>query len=297
MRCKSVVTGGAGFVGSHIVDELLADGQDVHVVDNLATGKRENVNAHAALHEVDIRDYDALLSVMEGATYVFHEAALARVQLSIENPALTHEVNITGTLCVLRAAADRQVKRLIYAASSSAYGNQKTLPLDESMPANPLSPYGLQKHVGELYCRLFSTVYNLQTVCLRYFNVYGPRFDPSGPYALVIGKFLRQRSLGEPLTITGDGEQTRDFTHVSDVARANLLAMTSEKVGHGEVLNIGAGRNCSINHLAEIIGGPTVHVPPRLEPRHTRADNRRARELLGWVPTVALADGVMALKS
>jgi len=184
----------------------------------------------------------------------------------------------------------------VYAASSSAYGDQVALPLSEDLPAQPKSPYGLQKYIGELSCRLWSDVYGLSTVSLRYFNVYGPKFDPEGAYALVIGKFLKQKKEGTPLTITGDGTQTRDFTHVSDIVRANLLAAESPKVGKGEVINIGAGRNLSVNDLAVMIGGPSVHVESRLEPHDTRADNALAKELLGWEPEITLEDGIMALK-
>ena len=188
------------------------------------------------------------------------------------------------------------MKRVVYAASSSAYGDQATLPLSEDLPAQPKSPYGLQKYIGELSCRLWSDVYGLSTVSLRYFNVYGPKFDPDGAYALVIGKFLKQKKEGTPLTITGDGTQTRDYTHVHDVVRANLLAAESPNVGKGEVVNIGAGRNVSVNDLAALIGGPSVHIAARLEPHDTLADNRKAKELLGWEPRVRLEDGIMALK-
>lgn len=295
---KAVVTGGAGFVGSHIVDALVARGDEVHVVDDYSGGKRDDrVNPKAVYHEVDIRDYEKLAPVVKGAQYVFHEAALPRVQFSIENPELTSSVNILGTITVLRAAHEGGVKRVVYAASSSAYGDQDTLPLDESMTAMPKSPYGLQKYVGELSARLWSEVYGLETVSLRYFNVYGPKFDPEGVYALVIGRFLKQRAAGEPLTITGDGTQTRDFTHVRDVVRANLLAAGSGKVGRGEVINIGAGRNVSVNEIAALIGGSTVHVEPRLEPHDTLADNRRAKELLGWEPSISLGEGIGELKA
>ena len=294
---KAVVTGGAGFIGSHITDALIERGFDVHVVDNYAGGKRaDRMNPKAAYHEVDVRDYDKLAPIVKGAVYVFHEAALPRVQFSIEQPELTFSVNVGGTVSVLRAAHEGGVGRLVYAASSSTYGNQTTLPLSEELPAQPKSPYGLQKYVGELSCRLWTEVYGLPTVSLRYFNVYGPKFDPNGAYALVIGKFLKQKKEDTPLTITGDGTQTRDFTHVSDVVRANLLAAESPKVGKGEVLNIGAGRNLSVNDLAAMIGGPSVHVEPRLEPHDTLADNRKARELLGWEPRVRLEDGIMMLK-
>ncbi|MDO8481490.1 MAG: NAD-dependent epimerase/dehydratase family protein [bacterium] len=294
---KAVVTGGAGFIGSHLVSELIVRGLDVHVVDNYAGGKREDrINPKATYHNVDIRDYEKLAPIIQGALYVFHEAALPRVQFSIEHPQETFSVNVDGTVSVLRAAHEGGVKRLIYAASSSAYGDQEKMPLSEDFPAQPKSPYGLQKYIGELSCRLWSEVYGLSTVSLRYFNVYGPNFDPNGPYALVIGKFLSQKSAGQPLTITGDGTHTRDFTHVRDIVRANLLAMESSSVGHGEVINIGAGRNVSVNEIAKMISGPSIHIDPRLEPAHTLADTTRAKELLGWKPTVKLEDGISELK-
>ena len=201
-----------------------------------------------------------------------------------------------GTLNVLVAAKEGGVKRVVYSASSSAYGDQKEMPLREDMPAHPKSPYGLQKYIGELYCKLWSEVYALETVSLRYFNVYGPRIDPSGAYPLAIGQFLKQRSEGKPITITGDGKQTRDFTHVRDVVRANLLAAESSKVGKGEVINIGAGKNFSINKVAEMIGGEVVHIAPRLEPHDTLADNSLAKNLLGWTPAVSLEEGIAELK-
>lgn len=294
---KIVVTGGAGFIGSHLVKAHLEKGYDVHVVDNYAGGKRaDRIHEGATYHEVDIRDYALLAPVVSGAKYLFHEAALPRVQFSIENPELTFSVNAAGFITVLRAAHEGGVARVVYAASSSAYGDQPVLPLAEDMPAMPKSPYGLQKYIGELSARLWSEVYQLSTVSLRYFNVYGPGFDPEGAYALVIGKFLKQRMAGEPMTITGDGTQTRDFTHVSDIVRANMLAAESPKVGKGETINIGAGRNVSVNDLAAMIGGPVTHVAPRLEPHDTRADNRKAKELLGWEPSVALEDGIAELK-
>ena len=294
---KVVVTGGAGFIGSHIVDALVEPGDEVHVIDNYAGGKRKDrLNEKATYHEVDIRNYDQVAPIIAGATYVFHEAALPRVQFSIENPQLTYEVNVMGTVSVLRAAKEAGVKRLIYAASSSAYGDQAKLPLSENLPAQPKSPYGLQKYIGELSCRLWSEVYRLPTVSLRYFNVYGPRFDPNGAYALVIGRFVDQRSKDQPLTIAGDGTHTRDYTHIRDIVRANLLASESPKVGSGEVINIGAGRNVSVNDLAAMIGGPTTNIEERLEPRDTLADNRKAKELLGWEPTVKLEEGIAELK-
>ena len=293
---KVVVVGGAGFIGSHLTDALVAKGYDVHVLDNLSGGKKEMINPKATFHEKDIRNLEDIKPVIAGATYVFHLAALPRVQFSIEYPKETHEVNITGTLNVLMAAQEAKVKKLVYSASSSAYGDPEKLPTAEDAQVNPKSPYGLHKYVGEMYAKVWSSVYGLPTVSLRYFNVYGPRFNPDGAYALVIGKFLKQRKEGQSMTITGDGEQTRDFTNVKDVVRANILAAENEKVGMGEVINIGAGRNFSINKVAELIGGPVDHVPARLEPSNTLADNTKAKNLLGWVPEVTLEQGITELK-
>ena len=293
---KAVVVGGAGFIGSNLTEELLKRGYSVHVVDDFAGGKKENLNEKAVLHNGSIADLSLLKEAFKDATYVFHLAALPRVQYSIEHPKETNEVNVEGTLNVLIAAHESGVKKVVYSASSSAYGDQSKMPLVESMPASPKSPYGLQKYVGELYCKLWSEIYGLPTVCLRYFNVYGPRLDPNGAYALVIGKFLKQRQEGKPIMITGDGEQTRDFTNVRDVARANILAAESANVGKGEVMNIGAGRNFTINKLAELIGGPVEHVAPRLEPHDTLADNSLAKKLIGWEPEIQLEEGIAELK-
>ncbi|MHB8651672.1 MAG: NAD-dependent epimerase/dehydratase family protein [Minisyncoccota bacterium] len=292
---KAVAVGGAGFIGSHITDALVEGGFDVHVIDNLSAGKREHVHTAATLHVVDIRDFEGIKDIIVGAHAVFHLAALPRVQFSIENPIETNEVNVSGLLNVLVAASQGGVRRVIYSASSSAYGNQEKLPLTEDMSAHPLSPYGLQKYIGELYSKLFSEVYALETVSLRYFNVYGRRDNPMGSYVLVIPKFLNQRSEGKSMTITGDGTQTRDFTHVRDVVRANLLAMESKHVGRGEVMNIGAGHDYSINDIAKIIGGPIEYIAPRIEPKYTRADFSRAKELLGWEPQVTLEEGIKEL--
>lgn len=294
---KAVVTGGAGFIGGHLAAALLAEGYAVTVVDNLSGGKRERVPKEAVFVELDVTDTAALTQVMAGATFVFHLAALPRVQYSIEYPVETDRVNVGGTVSVLKAAQDAGVKRVVYSASSSAYGDQAVMPLTEDLPASPKSPYGLQKYIGELYCRLWNEVHGLQTVSLRYFNVYGPGASAEGAYALVIAKFLKQRVQGMPMTITGDGTQTRDFTHVRDVVRANILAAQSPKVGNGEVINIGAGQNASVSRVAELIGGPVEHIPARLEPHDTLADHARAKELLGWEPSVSLAEGIAELKS
>ena len=279
---KAIVTGGEGFIGTHLVRTLNEQGIEAKSYD-LKSG-------------LDILDTVKLTEFLRGADYVFHTAALPRVPYSIEHPQETNRTNIEGTLSVLVAARDAGVSRVVYSASSSAYGDQATLPLVEAMQPLPKSPYGLQKYVGELYCKVFSEVYGLETVSLRYFNVYGPGADPNGAYALVVSKFIKQRQDGGPMTITGDGSVTRDYTHVRDVVRANILAAQSEKVGKGEVINIGAGNNVSVNKIAELIGGPTTHIPPRLEPHDTLADNSRARELLGWQPTVTIEEGIAELK-
>ncbi|HEY4520127.1 MAG TPA: NAD-dependent epimerase/dehydratase family protein [Candidatus Paceibacterota bacterium] len=296
-HAKAVVTGGAGFIGSHIVDALVSRGFEVHVVDNYAGGKRKDrINEGAIYHDMDVRDDGALLSVMRGASYVFHEAALPRVQYSVEHPTETFSVNVGGTVSALNAAHKAGVERFVYAASSSVYGDHDVPLLHEDLPARPQSPYGLQKYKGELACRMWHEVYGLPTVSLRYFNVYGPRLDPNGAYALVIGKFLKQRAAGKPLTIWGKGTHTRDFTHVRDIVTANMLAMDSKKVGSGEVINIGAGRDISVKELASMIGGAVVHEKERREPAFTKADIRLAKKLLGWVPSVSFEDGIKELK-
>lgn len=293
---KVIVTGGAGFIGSHLVDALFLLKYDVHIVDTFVNGSKDYLNSKAKYHNVDIRDLESLNKIFSGAELVFHLAALPRVQYSIQNPILTNDVNVNGTLNVLIAARDAKVKKVIYSASSSAYGNQEKMPLNELMNPDPISPYALQKRIGEELCSMFSKVYSLSCVSLRYFNVYGPRMDPGGSYPLAIGNFLKQRSKGEEMTITGDGEQTRDFTHVRDVVRANLLAAKSDKVGKGEVINIGAGRNVSMNYIASLISGSIKYIPARLEPRNTLADNSLAERLLGWKPQVELENGIEELK-
>jgi UDP-glucose 4-epimerase len=297
MKKIAIVTGGAGFIGSNISADLNQRGYDVKVVDNLSTGKRERIPPGVSFYVLDILDTKALALLFRGADVVFHQAALPRVPFSIEHPQEAHQANIDGTLSVLLAAREAHVRRVVYAASGSAYGNQSTLPYQEDMTPNPVHPYGLQKYVGELYMKIFAEVYKIETVSLRYFNVYGPGMDPSGSYGLAIAKFLEQRKAKKPLTIVGDGTQTRDFTHVKDVVRANILAAESARVGKGEVINIGTGRNVSVNHLADLIGGAErVWLAPRIEGHDSRADNTRAKELLGWEPRISLEDGIAELK-
>lgn len=293
---KVIVTGGAGFIGSNAVDALLEKGHEVHVIDNLSGGKQENINPKAVFHKADICNLEEIRPLFVGVDYVFHFAAMPRVQYSIEHPLETNTVNMGGTQNVLIAAHEAGVKKLVYSASSSAYGEQDTMPLVETMLPKPVSPYGLQKYVGEHMCRIWSRVYGLPTVCLRYFNVYGPRQSEEGAYALVIARFLKQKREGQKMTITGDGLQTRDFTHVRDVVRANILAMESDKVGNGEVINIGAGNNKSVLEIAKLIGGEYEFVPARIEPRNTLADNALARELLGWIPQENFEKAVEELK-
>ncbi|MCC6323938.1 NAD-dependent epimerase/dehydratase family protein, partial [Candidatus Nomurabacteria bacterium] len=211
-------------------------------------------------------------------------------------PIETHEINVNGLLNVLEACRVNKVKRLVFAASSASYGNQETLPLTESMNAMPLSPYGTHKYIGEVYCALYSRVYNLETVSLRYFNVYGPRQLSTGAYASVIAKFLDLKKSNMPMTITGDGEQTRSFVHVHDVVTANILAMKSENVGKGEVINIGTNEMYSVNQIAKLLGGEFVYIDPRIEPRATSADIAKAKELLNWQPSIKFEDALIELK-
>jgi UDP-N-acetylglucosamine/UDP-N-acetyl-alpha-D-glucosaminouronate 4-epimerase len=287
-----LVTGGAGFIGSHLVDALLARGLAVRVIDNFATGRRANLNPAADLVEADIRDQHAIRPAFGGVQCVFHTAALPRIPLSIAQPVETHMTNVVGTLNVLMAARDAGVRRVIYSGSSSVYGDQPRLPLIETMTPNPLNPYALQKHVGEQYARMFHRLFGMETLVLRYFNVYGLRMASEGAYVTVIAAFLDARKAGHPLEIHGDGQQTRDFTHVSDVVRANLSAMESA-AGDGRPLNIGRGFNVSVNRIAQLIGGPVVHGEPRTgDMRHTLADTTEAERVLGWQPLISVEQGV-----
>lgn len=293
---KTIVTGGAGFIGSHIVDSLVDLGHDVHIIDNMSSGTEINVNPKAVLHKLDIRNFEEIKDLFIGATYVFHEAALPQVQFSIENPIETHEVNVTGTLNVLEASRQALVKRVIFASSSAIYGDQETLPYIESMPALPLSPYGAHKYIGEVYCKLYSKIYNLESVCLRYFNVYGPRQSVDGAYPSVIAKFIDMYKKGDKLTITGNGEQTRSFVHVSDIVNANILAMQSENIGCGEIINIGTNENYSINRIADLIGGEIDYIAKRIEPFTTSADINKAKQKIGWEPKINIENGIKELK-
>jgi UDP-glucose 4-epimerase len=292
-----LITGGAGFIGTNLAEQLLADGKRVIVVDNLVGGNAERLPGEVEFHKIDICDHEALVSLMGGVHVVVHLAALPRVQFSIEHPFEAQHANVDGTLSVLEAARKNGVKRVVYAASSSAYGDQDIMPLREDMPPMPKSPYGLHKCYGEVLMKLWHDIHGLETVSLRFFNVYGPKhFDPNGAYALVIGKFIKQRTEGHPMTITGDGEQTRDFTHVVDIVDGIRRASEGVSVGGGEVINLGAGRNVTINRIAELIGGPVEYIAPRIEPKHTRADNTKAKDLLGWEPHISIEDGIREIK-
>jgi UDP-glucose 4-epimerase len=296
MAYTYLITGGAGFVGTNLTERLLQDGHHVIIVDDLSGGKADRLPWQVRFHRLDICETEKLKEVMRGVDIVVHLAALPRVQYSIEYPFETQRVNVGGTLSVLEAARAVGVKRVVYAASSSAYGDQEVMPLTETLTPMPKSPYGLQKYTGEIMMKLWHDIHKLETVSLRFFNVYGPHLDPNGAYALVIGKFLKQRVEGLSMTITGDGEQTRDFTHVSDTVDAIVRASQSDRVGHGEVMNVGAGRNVSVNEIARLIGGPVEHIAPRIEPTHTRADNTYIRLTLGWQPTVSIEAGIAQLK-
>lgn len=290
-----LVTGGGGFVGSHLVNALLDRGLRVRVIDNFATGKPGKVNPGAELIRADIRELDAIRPAFKDVDCVYHVAALPRVPLSIERPIETHMVNVVGTLNVLVAARDAGVRRVVYSGSSSAYGDQPNLPLREDMTPNPMNPYALQKLTGEQYTRLFHRLFSLETLTLRYFNVFGPGMAREGAYVTVISVFLRARREGLPLTICGDGEQSRDFTHVRDVVRANVLALDCP-AADGRAINIGNGRNITINRVAQLIGGPLANIPPRPgDARHTLADNSEAVRTLGWRPEVVFEDGLAEL--
>ncbi len=291
---KIIVTGGAGFIGSNLVDKLIEKGHDVFVIDNLSTGRKENLNSKCTLIEADLTtvETDVLDSVMSNAHYVFHVAAKARVQPSIADPVGFNDHNVTATLKILESAKkSKTVKRVIFSSSSSVYGDNNTLPFEETMLPRPISPYALQKLIGEQYCQLYSRVYGLDTVCLRYFNVYGNRQPVQGAYCTILGIFTRQHLAGEQLTITNDGEQKRDFTHVSDVVDANIRAMESNPniPFNGQCFNVGFGKSISINEIASYFGGEKKYIGNVLEPKETLADNYRARIHLGWKPKVAIS--------
>jgi UDP-glucose 4-epimerase len=298
---KALVTGGAGFIGGHLVARLASDGWQVRVLDDFSTGKKANLMGcldDIDLVRGDVRDPEVVRRAVEGSEVVFHQAAVPSVPRSVEDPWLTHSVNVDGTVQVLEAARHAGVRRVVYAASSSAYGDTAELPKIETMPASVLSPYALQKHTGEVYCRLYTALYGLETVALRYFNVFGPRQDPASEYAAVIPRFAVAAAAGEPCHIYGDGKQTRDFTFVGDAVQANLLAADAPRAS-GYVINVAAGRQTSLLELwASICEILEVEIEPVHEParagdvRDSLADLGRARDLLGYEPGVDLAEAL-----
>lgn len=299
-----VVTGGAGFIGSHLVDHLLGQGEEVRVIDDFSTGKQENIRHNLGkidLIQGSVADLETVRKAMDGAAYVLHHAAIASVINSVEDPASSHDANLTGTLNVLIAARDAGVRRVVLASSSAVYGDLPGLPKTEDMPTDCLSPYALTKLSGEEYCRMFTRLYGLETVALRYFNVFGPRQDPNSQYAAVIPKFLTRMLSGEPPTIFGDGLQSRDFTYVSNNVAANMLACRAPAIA-GQVFNIACGESFSLLDLVaglnDVLG---TSIEPVFEParagevKHSVAGIEKARSGLGFAPETDFRDGLERL--
>jgi UDP-glucose 4-epimerase len=298
---RALVTGGGGFIGSNIARALLERGDDVRVIDDFSTGRRENLaGIDPEVVEGSIENLDLLNRVMDGVEVVFHEAALPSVKRSVDDPITTHAVDATGTLNVLVAARDAGVRRVVYASSSSAYGNTPVLPKQEDMPTSPLSPYAVAKLTGEHYCRAFHNVYGMETVALRYFNVFGPRQDPTSHYSAVIPLFATALLEGRVPTVHGDGEQTRDFTYIANVIQANLKAAEGDERSAGQAMNVACGSRVSLNQLisvlADIIGVSDYEVgygdPRPGDVRDSLADISKARDLIGYEPTVDLEEGL-----
>lgn len=297
-----LVTGGAGFIGSHLAAALSAGGARVRVIDDLSTGHRENleeIGGKVDFVQASLTDGEALQRALEDVEVVFHQAAIPSVPRSVENPRETHRACVEATFSLLLAARDARVRRVVYAASSSAYGDQPTLPKEEEMTPAPLSPYAAAKLVGEYYCQVFTHTYALETISLRYFNVFGPRQDPSSHYSGVISRFISALLSGEQPVIFGDGEQSRDFTYVANVVDANLRAAETAR-GVGRVINVANGKRITLNQLLEELKKVTERTEARIEyrearvgdVRHSLADITRARELLGYEPLVELQEGL-----
>ncbi len=296
-----MVTGGAGFIGSNIAEELVKRGHPVRIIDNFLTGKRENISSFLdkiELIEGDIRDYDVCALALEGMDFVLHQAALPSVPRSIEDPLLTTEINIKGTLNLLLASRDAKAKGFVFASSSSVYGDDPILPKKEDTVGEPLSPYAISKLAGENYCRVFSQIFGLSTVCLRYFNIFGPRQDPSSQYAAVIPNFITRMLKGEKPTIFGDGEQSRDFTYVSNVVEANILASKAQGLS-GEAFNIACGEKTTVNSLASTLNeilkeeiSPSYDEPRPGDVKHSFADVSKARKMLKYEPQVSFSEGL-----
>lgn len=303
----TLITGGCGFIGSHIAEALVADGVKVRVFDNFSSGKLENLQGFGKGIEViqgDVCDPDALSSAMKGVSHVFHEAALVSVAVSVEKPIDNDSINIRGTLNVLQAARAAGVKRLVFATSAAVYGNNPALPKREDMLPEPESPYALGKLTGEHYLKLFSNLYGVETVALRYFNVFGPRQDGKSMYSGVISRFTDDLRSGRIPTIFGDGEQTRDFVYVKDVVQANLLAMRSAKVGRGEVFNVATGKTVSLLQLLDALKKITgIQVAPVFKEaragdiKHSLADISKIRAALAYEPRFGLEEGLRTIIS
>lgn len=293
---KTIVTGGAGFIGSHLVENLLSSGHEVTIIDNLATGRMENINffkdhPKLSFFNVDICELEETHERFEGIDWVFHLAGLADIVPSIEHPEKYFRTNVQGTLNVLQCARSAGVGRFVYAASSSSYGIPDQYPTPETSPISPQYPYALTKYMGEELVLHWERTYKIPAISLRLFNVYGPRSRTSGTYGAVFGVFLAQKLHGKPFTVVGDGTQTRDFTYVTDVAEAFVMAAQSEV--SGEAINVGSGDHYSVNKLVELLGGDVVYIPKRPgEPDCTFADTRKIRKLLGWTPKVSFEYGV-----
>lgn len=296
-----LVTGGAGFIGSNVTRKLLESGHDVRVLDNFLTGKRENladILGKIHLSEGDLRDFNTVKTAVKDIDYVLHIAALPSVPRSVADPLLSHDINVNGTLHVLEASRQEGVKRVVFSSSSSVYGDTPTLPKQEDMPLRPLSPYASHKAAGEMYCRVYHTIYQLETVCLRYFNVFGPYQDPQSHYAAVIPRFITALQTDRQPTIYGDGEQSRDFTYVDNVVVANISASTSPNAV-GEIINIACGHRITVNSLARQLGTLLgKDVKPRYEParagdvKHSLADITKAQQLLRYVNMVDIGTGL-----
>lgn len=299
---KVIVTGGAGFIGSHLVNKLVDLGYKVVVIDNFSTGKINNlrdIKSKIKIIKEDIGNLKKLKSQLPRLgkfDYIYHLAALPRIERSIDDPMQTNKSNVCGTFGVLELAGFLGIKRLIFTSSSSVYGTQKQNPLVEDFIPNPQNPYAAQKLIGEVYCDIYSKVFGVRVVTLRLFNVYGPKMRGEGVYQLVFTKWLEQIRKGLPLTIYGDGEQTRDFTHVSDAVEALILAMNFNQENMHEIINIGSGRQVSINYLATLFGVPTIYVEQRkFEERFKQADISKANNILSWSPKMSIEKGVAEL--
>ena len=296
MTKKCLVTGGAGFIGSHLVRRLLSDGWKVFVVDDLSEGKWENLPKHKNLKKRKISILSNMSPFVKGQDVIFHLAAIPRLQRSVAEPRKTHETNVNGTFNLLVEAQKHGVKKFVFASSSSVYGNKNKPPFNESMIPDPMVPYSLQKVIGEKYCQMFSDLWELNTVSLRYFSVYGPNMNPKGAYALVLPKFMKLLSQGKAPTIYGDGSHSRDFTFISDIVEATILAATLDV--SGEIINVGAGENITVNKLTKTLTKlmgkniKPVHGPKVKEPKITKADNKKANRLLGWKPKVKFEEGL-----